>query len=113
MKTDLATSIITVIAGVIIAYFVTNLFTPTLEDVSFKVLDESVSSTLTDPNNEIFNYRSVNPTVEVFVGKCEEFNEKGECIDGNLESEETTEDDENVNPETPETPVEEENGGTN
>lgn len=81
MKTDLATSIIAVVAGVIIAYFVTNIFTPSIDSVTFQVLDESVEASLKDPDNEIFNYRSVNPTVEVYVGKCTGYDENGKCID--------------------------------
>ena len=37
MKTDLATSIIAAIAGVLIAYFVTNLFMGPIEDVSYNI----------------------------------------------------------------------------
>ena len=87
MKADLATSVIAAIAGVIIAFFVTNIFTPAIGDVTFQVLDDSVDANLTDPDNEIFNYRSVNPTVEVYVGKCTEYDEEGKCIDDSYNTE--------------------------
>ena len=92
MKTDLVTSIIAAIAGVVIAYFVTNFFTPELQDVTFKTLNESFSASLTDPNDEIFNFRAVNPTVEVYVGQCLEYNEQGECIDDSYQSPDATPD---------------------
>lgn len=81
MKTDLATSVVAAIAGIVIAYFVTNIFTPGLADVSFKTLNDSVNASLSEPDDEIFNFRAVNPTVEVYVGQCQEYNENGECID--------------------------------
>ena len=81
MKTDLATSIIAAIAGVLIAYFVTNLFMGPIEDVSYKTIDSTVNTNLSDPDPEVFNYRALNPTVEVYVGECEEYNTYGECIE--------------------------------
>lgn len=72
VKTDLATAIIAAIAGVVIAFLVTNIFIPELENVSFKTLGTGASSSLTAPDEEVFNYRAVNPTVEVYVGDEEE-----------------------------------------
>ncbi len=80
MKFDLATSIITAVIGVVVAFFVMNLFLPAIEDFSFKVLGTTPITTLTDPNPEIFNYRAINPTVEVYVGQCEEYDANGECV---------------------------------
>lgn len=102
MKTDLATSIIVAIASIVVAYLAVNFLMPGLQDVSFKTIDTSVSSALTDPDVEIFNFRAVNPTVEVYVGQCTEYNEKGECIDDTFEAENESE-----------TPGEEENGNSN
>lgn len=119
MKTDLATTVIAAIAGIVIAYFVTNIIIPGLEDVSFKNLSESVSTSLTDPDVDIFNFRAINPTVEVYVGQCTEYNEKGECIDGNYQtSEDETDKEEEANQENKnntdeESPNEEVNGNTN
>lgn len=81
MKTELATSIGAAIAGVLIAYFVTGLFIGPIADVSFPSVDESVNMELTDPDPELFNYKALNPTVEVYVGDCAEYNEAGECIE--------------------------------
>lgn len=80
MKFDLTTSIIVAVIGTVAAFFVTNMFLPAIDSFSFKVLSATPSTTLTSPNSEIFNYRAINPTVEVYVGQCEEYNENGECI---------------------------------
>ena len=83
MKTDLATSIVVAVVGVIAAYFVCNLFIGPLESFSFSTLDptSNVSAEVEQPNPEIFNYRALNSTVEVYVGDCQEFVD-GECVDG-------------------------------
>ena len=72
MKTDLATAIIAAIAGTVIAYFVTNLFIGPIEDVSYKTVQSTVSADVSDPDPEVFNYKAINPTVEVYVGECDE-----------------------------------------
>lgn len=69
MKFDLTSSIIIGIIGVVIAFFVTNIFLPEIESFSFKTLSSNPSTTLVDPNPDVFNYRAINPTVEVYVGQ--------------------------------------------
>ena len=68
MKTDLVSSIGVAIAGVLVAYFACNLFTGPIEDVTIKTVDSSFSTDIAEPNPEVFNYRAINPTVEVYVG---------------------------------------------
>ena len=68
MKTDLATSIIAAIAGIALAFFVTNLLLPPTSEVKFSTLSGKESYSITEPDDEIFNYRALNPTVEVYVG---------------------------------------------
>lgn len=80
MKFDLTTSIIAAVVGTAIAFFVTNLFLPEIENFSFKNLSSAPSTTLAQPNDEVFNYRAINPTVEVYVGQCAEYDENGECV---------------------------------
>ena len=79
MKTDLASAIGVALAGLIIAYFVTNMFIGPIEDVSYKTVKSTVTSEVMEPNPEIFNYKALNPTVEVYVGECDNPNEYGEC----------------------------------
>ena len=89
MKTDLASSIGVAIAGVVIAYLLCNLIVigpiqESQENATVKTIDSSISIDLAEPNAEIFNYKALNPTVEVYVGNCEEYDEAtGECIDIN------------------------------
>jgi len=68
MKTDLASSIGAAVAGILIAYFICNLFIGPIEDVSFTTVDSSIGTDLDEPSPEVFNYRALNPTVEVYVG---------------------------------------------
>ena len=131
MKTDLATSIGASVLGVIFAFLICNMLLPAVEPVSFKKLtDSSNSYELVEPNPEVFNYRALNPTVEVYVGDCEEFDIYGNCLDGQNEPTETDEDNpdevedtlndledtensDEENPITPEPGQETENGSTN
>lgn len=82
MKNDLVTSIGLTIVGALIAYFVCNLLIPPIEGVSFKTLETKVDASLVDPNPEVFNYKAINPTVEVYVGDCTNIGPGGECLDG-------------------------------
>ncbi len=94
MKTDLVTSITAAVLGAVIAFFVCNLFLPARENVSIKTLENADSNyTLSDPNVDVFNFRALNPTVEVYVGDCTEFDEYGECITPNQDEDEPEEKD--------------------
>ena len=81
MKQDLTTSVFAAVVGALVAYFVCNMFLPELQDVSFTTLSETEKFTLAEPDSEVFNYRSVNPTVEVYVGNCVNLGENGVCND--------------------------------
>lgn len=81
MKTDLATSIFAAVVGVVVAFVVCNLFLPPLEDVAFTTLSSAKGdySSLVSPSEDVFNFRALNPTVEVYVGQCSEYDEEGRC----------------------------------
>ncbi len=81
MKTDLATAIAATIIGFLIAFFVTNIFVGEVQPFSYKTVDASVNADLVDPNPEVFNYRALNPTVEVYIGSCIEYDKNGECVE--------------------------------
>ena len=81
MKTDLASSIGVAILGVIVAYFVCNMLIPAIEDYTVKTVGSSVNAEVVEPSPEVFNYKAINPTVEVYVGDCTELNDRGECIE--------------------------------
>ena len=82
MKTELVSAISATIAVVLISYFLCGaIFIKPIEDVTIKVIDSEVTTTLTNPDPEVFNYEALNPTVEVFVGDCAEYDSYGECIE--------------------------------
>lgn len=80
MKADLATSIVVSIVGIVIAYFVCQLFVGPIENFTFTTIDSEVSTELAEPDSEIFNYKALNPTVEVYVGTCKNV-VNGVCAD--------------------------------
>ena len=80
MNKNLLSAIGVAIVGAIIAFVVCNLIMPELEPVSFQNVDASFTTDLTDPDPEVFNVRALNPTVEVYVGNCTDFDEFGQCI---------------------------------
>jgi hypothetical protein len=110
MKTDLTTSIITALIGTVAAYFACTLFIPPISKVEFQILDPAsgINYNLTEPNAEVFNYRAVNPTVEVIInGDCTD----GDCDSNSVENEEETEEEEEP-VEEPESEGENTNGTT-
>ena len=72
MKTDLATTVITAIVGFVVAFLVCNFLLPEISTVSFKELDSKITYELAEPDADVFNFRAINPTVEVYVGNQEE-----------------------------------------
>ena len=94
MKNDLATAIVAAIIGFLIAFFVTNFLTGDIENFTYKTVDSTVTTSLEDPNPEVFNYRALNPTVEVYIGSCVEYGANGECLEV-LTEEENEESEEN------------------
>lgn len=77
MKTaqfDLATAILMVAVGGIFAFVLCGLLLPKISDESFSKLESTVESSVATPDEEIFNTKAINPTVEVCVG-CSNGNE--------------------------------------
>ncbi len=94
MKTDLASAIGAAIAGILIAYFICNMFIGPIEEYSVKMIDSSsINAELTDPSPEVFNYKALNPTVEVYVGDDDE--ETLQQIEVNADSDDEEEDSDN------------------
>ena len=82
MKKDLMMTFIVAVFGTIIAYIVTNMFVGEPAVVNYKTVNASeLSSDLADPDAKVFNYLALNPTVEVYVGGCEQYNINGDCMD--------------------------------
>ena len=68
---DLASTLVVGVGGMLIAFFVCNLLLPEMKDVSFKAVGD-VSSQLANPDEEVFNAKALNPTVEIYVGNGQE-----------------------------------------
>lgn len=114
MKTDLASSIGAAIAGVLIAYFICNLFIGPIEDFTVKTVDSSVGAELVEPDPEVFNYKALNPTVEVYVGDdTAEEPQQNTPVEPETEPEEESSNTEEETQENTETETQEgENGNT-
>jgi hypothetical protein len=83
MKNDLVTSIVVAIVGVVGAYLVCNIFSGEIEPISVKTVDSSMGVEVAEPNPEVFNYKAINPTVEVYIGnenECQQYDPNGNCI---------------------------------
>jgi hypothetical protein len=83
MKNDLVTSIVVGVLGVVIAYFVCNMFLGEIKPVTIKTIDSSMGIDIAEPDPELFNYKAVNPTVEVYVGNddnCKQYDQNGQCV---------------------------------
>lgn len=69
VKMDFWASVGVAIAGVIIAFLVCNMFLGEIESVNFKTVGGDVTSDLATPDESVFNFNALNPTVEVYVGE--------------------------------------------
>ena len=72
MKTDLATAVGVAVVGAVVAFLLCNLLVGDIEDVKYKTIDGSVTTTLAEPDENVFNYKALNPTVDAYVGNEEE-----------------------------------------
>ena len=103
-QSDFISVAMVAIIGTIVAFMVCNalLGDPDEFKVSFKTVT-AVDSQLINPNSEVFSYDAINPTVEVYVGTCEDVDRDGvlskkekeacgEKVNGDEEEEEDTDD---------------------
>lgn len=91
LQSNLLLSIVIAVIGVAAAFLACNALVGPIEKVTFYTVDSTVATTLVEPDPEIFNYLSLNPTVEVYVGECKEHDESGVCLDTDENSSSTTE----------------------
>lgn len=82
MKKDLLTSIALFIIGIVAAYLIVGLFfgEDDGKSVTVKTVGTSITSSISEPDPEVFNYRAINPTVEVYVGECTVYDILGNCL---------------------------------
>lgn len=86
-QSDIFTLVLIAGIGTLAAFFVcqTLLGDPSQASVKFKTVNRTVSADLVAPDPEIFNSMSINPTIEVYVGDCEDIDQNGILDDVELE----------------------------
>lgn len=68
-KNDIAASVIIVIVCLFISYFIVNaIFSNFKNETKIKKV-ELITNNVTEPNPNVFNKDSINPAVQVFIGK--------------------------------------------
>lgn len=115
MKSHLITSAIVFIAGTVVAFIASNMIMPGIEDFNIETINLDSATTLSDPDAEVFNYRAINPTVEVYVGGDEDNSEENtpnENIPNNNENNGQNNNTPNEDNENPDNPPEENDDGT-
>ena len=77
-QSDLFSIIIIATIGTLASFFIVNSFLgdPNLKSENIKTVD-AITAELVKPDSELFNPASINPTVEVFVGDCEDADRNG------------------------------------
>lgn len=78
-QSDVFTLILIAGIGTLAAFFVCNAImgNPDEAYVSFKGLSAKIDKSLAAPDPEIFNSYAINPTIEVYVGNCEDIDQNG------------------------------------
>lgn len=78
-QSDIFTLILIAGIGTLAAFFLCNAIMGDPDDakVDFKKLSSTISADLAIPDPEIFNSTAINPTIEVYVGECEDIDHNG------------------------------------
>ncbi len=71
-QSDIITVVMIAVIGTIASFALVNLMLGNPDDfvVEYKTVS-AVNDNLSDPDPEVFNYGSINPTVEIWVGDCD------------------------------------------
>lgn len=74
--------------GTLVAFFVCQsiMGDPNEATVKFTKLANPITADLVAPDSEVFNSTAINPTVEVYVGDCEDINQNGILDDFELDA---------------------------
>lgn len=86
-QSDIFTLILIAGIGTLAAFFVcqTLLGDPSEASTKFKTVNRVVDSSLVDPDPNVFNSLAINPTIEVYVGDCEDIDQNGILDETELE----------------------------
>jgi len=78
-QSDIFTLILIAGIGTIGAFFACNaiLGDPDTAKTEFKTLNSVIEKDLAMPDPEVFNSTAINPTIEVYVGDCEDIDRNG------------------------------------
>ena len=78
-QSDIFSLILIAGIGTLAAFFICNAIMgdPDEAKTEFKKLSAVISKDLTAPDPEIFNAGAINPTIEVYVGNCEDIDQNG------------------------------------
>ncbi len=77
-KSDLITVILIAVSGTLAAFFSVNIILGDPAELTKDIKTiEVVSPDLATPDPEVFNEDAINPTVEVYVGGCEDIDRNG------------------------------------
>ena len=87
-QSDIISLVLIASVGTLAAFFVCQAIMgdPNEASVKFKSLSSVITSKLVDPDPEVFNSTAINPTVEVYVGGCEDVDQNGILDDTELEA---------------------------
>lgn len=97
-QNDILTVAVIAISGFLVSLLLCNtvLGDPEENTKTFESI-EPVSSEVAEPSAEVFNLKAVNPTVEVYVGQCEDWDRNGTIDDAEWAACHNTEGEENSN----------------
>ncbi len=107
-QSDIFTIVIIALVGTLAAFFGVSSFLGDPDKATAEIVTvQDVSASLTEPDSELFNSYAINPTVEVYVGSCEDVDHNGilsqaELIQCNGTSEDTNDEEQPVVVETEE-----------
>lgn len=78
-QSDIFTLVLIAGIGTLAAFFLCNAIMgdPDLATTEFKTLSSVIDNKLVEPDPEIFNGHAINPTIEVYVGDCEDIDQNG------------------------------------
>lgn len=78
-QSDIISLILIAGIGTLAAFFACNaiLGDPDKATTEFTALNKVITKDLVAPNPEIFNAYAINPTIEVYVGNCEDIDQNG------------------------------------
>lgn len=78
-QSDIISLILIAGIGTLAAFFACNaiLGDPDEASTEFKTVNKVITNDLVAPDPEIFNAYAINPTIEVYVGDCEDIDQNG------------------------------------